>query len=113
MKESRDFDLSDFDPTATGTAFQVFSSGFVFYPNFKTSAFQFKWVLEMPEQAFLDSEGKWLYQWATYNAVGGTADTETTVACFQEISEENFDLYVYQYDGTFDSTADQNLPLWE
>lgn len=113
MNESRDFDLSEFDPTATGTAFQVFSGGFVFYPNFKTSAFQFKWVLEMPEDAFLDSEGKWLYQWATYMPVGGTADMTTTVACFQEISEENFDLTVYQYDGTFDSTADQTLPLWE
>ena len=54
MNESRDFDLSDFDPNATGTAFQKFSGGFVFYPNFLTSAFRFKWVLEMPSETYLD-----------------------------------------------------------
>ena len=36
-----------------------------------------------------------------------------TVACYQEIGTENYDLMVQEYDDTFDSTADVSLPLWE
>lgn len=112
MDESRDFDISDFDPEATGTAFQKFSGGFVLYPTFLTSAFRFKWVLEMPEEAYLGLEGKWLYQWATYQDTGSVFP-EVTIACYQEIGVENFDLFVNEHDDTFDSTADTDLPLWE
>jgi len=112
MNESRDFDLSAFDASITGTAFQKFSGGFVFYPNFLTSAFRFKWVLEMPADAYLGLEGMWLYQWATYVDIDGNMD-EITVACYQEIGTENFDLSVQEYDASFDATADTTLPLWE
>jgi hypothetical protein len=64
FNEYRDFQMSDFDSSATGTGFQMFAGGFSVIPNFSTALWKFKFDLDMPGQYF--DETNVLYNWATF-----------------------------------------------
>jgi len=101
--------VGDYVTGAEGTGFQRVQGLFKAIPNFETTMWIFKFTLEMPTDYF-DSTN-YLFQWATYQDTDATFD-EVTVACGIKIGDE-YSEEVFEYDNTFDSTADTNLPAWE
>ena len=106
---SNAFEISDYISDADGVGYQVVQGLFKAIPNFQTTMWMFKFNLEMPAEYFDDTS--YLYQWGTYQDANQELD-EVTIACGITIGDPDT-VEVFEYDDTFDSTADLNLPPWE
>lgn len=107
--EYNDFVLADYISGAEGTGFQKAQGSFKAIPNFETTMWQFKLTLEMPTEYF--DYNNYLFQWATYRDTAQTLPA-TTVSCGMTIGDP-YSIEVFEYDDTFDSTVQTDLPAWE
>ena len=109
--ESVDFALDSYvtGAAATDIGFQKTKIFLKIVPAFQTVLLKFKFTLEMPKQYW--DTNNYMFNFATVSESNGAIPTVTIGCAMQNGNPESAE--VYEYNASFDKTADLNLPFWE